>query len=160
MLRPYMPLQFVDDSAGDDGGCRAAFEGTPVEGGIAGLAGGFGGAEGPRAIERKNREVGGLAGSDGAFEAEDARGAGGKELDDTEERGATGVHELFEGEGQGGLETGNAERRAVVLDVFVDEREMMRSDLAGDAQAALLGPANLFERSFRGKMRDVQARAG
>src|SRR5258708_28434019 len=118
MLRPYMPLQFVDDSAGDDGGCRAAFEGAAVEGGVAGLAGGFGGAECPRAIERKNREVGGLAGSDGALEAEDARGADGEELNDTQERDAAGVHELFEGERQRGLEAGNAERRAVELDVF------------------------------------------
>src|SRR5713226_1541627 len=132
MLRPYMPLQFVDDSAGDDGGCRAA-----VEGGIAGLAGGFGGAEGPRAIERKNREVGGLAGSDGALEAEDARGAGGKELDDTEERGVTGVHELFEGECQGGLETGNAERRAVELDVF--QRWFMGRVISGDGLDRAVG---------------------
>ena len=35
----------------------------------------------------------------------------------------------------------------------------MRSDFAGDAQAALLGPANLLEGSFGGKMRDVQARS-
>src|SRR5258708_34798286 len=118
MLGPYMPLQFVDDSAGDDGGCRAAFEGAAVEGGIAGLAGGFGGAEGPRAIERKNREVGGRAGSDGAFGAEDARGTGGKELDETEGRGATGVHGLVEGEVQRGLETGKADRSSSETDVL------------------------------------------
>ena len=36
---------------------------------------------------------------------------------------------------------------------------MMWSDFAGDAQAALLGPADLFERSFCGEVRDVKARA-
>jgi len=35
----------------------------------------------------------------------------------------------------------------------------MRRDFACDAQPACFGPANLFERRFRGKMRDVQARA-
>src|SRR5713101_864601 len=137
MLRPYMPLQFVDDSAGDDGGYWAAFEGAAVEGGIAGLAGGFRGAEGPRAIERKNCEVGGLAGSDGALEAEDARGADGEELNDTQERDAASVHELFEGERQRGLEAGNAERRAVELDVF--QRGFMGRVIGGNGLDRAVG---------------------
>lgn len=71
----------VDDFAGDDCGRRPAFELTAVEGRIAGFAGGVFHAVGPGTIKRKNREVGGFAGSKLAFLAEDARGASGKEFD-------------------------------------------------------------------------------
>jgi len=39
----------------------------------------------------------------------------------------------------------------IVPHVFVDQREMMRRDFACDAQPACFGPANLFERRFRGR---------
>ena len=37
---------------------------------------------------------------------------------------------------------------------------MMGRDFARDLQSALLGPADLFERSFGGKVRDVKPRSG
>src|SRR5258708_8257996 len=48
----------------------------------------------------------------------------------------------------------------IVLDILVDEREVVGGDFAGYAETALLGPADLFEGSFRGEMRDVEPRAG
>jgi len=87
----------IHDLAGDDGSYRSAFEGASIERGVAEFAGGFGGTEGPWAVERKNGEVRGLAGRDGAFQAEDAPGAGGEKLDDSQQRNAPGVHQLFEG---------------------------------------------------------------
>ena len=47
----------------------------------------------------------------------------------------------------------------VVADVFVAEREMVRRDFAGDAQAHLFREANIFERAGGGHVRDVQAGA-
>src|ERR1700681_1997257 len=99
----------IHNFAGDDGGHWAAFEHAGVEGRVAGFAGGFGSAEGPRAVERKNGEVSGLPGSDGAFETENARRTGGEQLDDTKKRNAAGVYELLERERQCSLESGDAE---------------------------------------------------
>ena len=48
----------------------------------------------------------------------------------------------------------------VVDHVFVNEREMMRRDFASDRVALLFCCANVSERRARGKMRDVQPRAG
>ena len=46
------------------------------------------------------------------------------------------------------------------MDVFIDEREMVRSDFAGDAEAALFGRTDLIERGLGGEVSDVEAGAG
>src|SRR5258708_8366389 len=48
----------------------------------------------------------------------------------------------------------------IVLDILVDEREVVGGNFAGYAETPLLGPADLFEGSFRGEMSDVEPRAG
>ena len=48
----------------------------------------------------------------------------------------------------------------IVLNVFVDQREMVRRDFASDGQPARLRPAHLLQRGLRGKMCDMQARPG
>ncbi len=78
-------LHFIDDTAGHDGRHGTAFEGAGVEGGVAGLAAGLLYVVGPFVGGGKNREVGGLAGGDFAFDAEDAGGAGGEEFDHARE---------------------------------------------------------------------------
>jgi len=89
-------LVLVDDFAGDDGGDRAALEGMAVEGGVAGLAGGFGDRVDPRAVERKNGEVGWLTGGEPAIFGEDTSWASGEEFDHAHQGDAAGVDELFQ----------------------------------------------------------------
>jgi len=86
----------MDNAAGDDGGYGCTFEVAGVEGGVAGLAGGLFYVVAPFVCRGKNRQIGGLAGGDFAFDAEDACGAGREEFNHTHEREAAGVNELFE----------------------------------------------------------------
>ena len=76
----------MDDAAGYDGRGGCAFEGAGVEGGVAGFAGRLLHVVGPFVSRGKNGEVGGLAGSELTFHAEDAGGAGGEEFNHAHER--------------------------------------------------------------------------
>jgi hypothetical protein len=80
-------MKSIDDAAGDDGGDGGAFEDAAIEGGVAGLAGGILHVVSPGMIDGKNREVGGMVCRDCvfAFDAENARGAGGEEFDHAHE---------------------------------------------------------------------------
>jgi hypothetical protein len=68
----------IDDASGDDRGHGRAAKLAVIERGVAGTAGGFGGAECPRVIGGENCEVGGLAYGDFSFDAEDAGWTGGE----------------------------------------------------------------------------------
>jgi len=90
------------------------------------------------------REVGGLAGGDFAFEAEDAGGTGSKQFDHSHKRDFPRVYELFEGECKGGFEAENAEGGAVELDVF--EGGFVRRVIRGDGVDGAVGKT--FDEGF------------
>jgi len=81
----------MDNATGDDGGDGGAFEGAGVEGGVAGFAGGLLYVVSPFMSCRENCEVGGLVGSNFAFDAEDAGRTRRVEFDHAHEREAVGV---------------------------------------------------------------------
>src|SRR5437868_13872665 len=62
-------LRFMNEAPTNYRRHRAAFEVAPVERRIARFAGGLGSSESPGAVQRKNREIGGLAGRDCALQA-------------------------------------------------------------------------------------------
>ena len=129
----------MNDAAGDDGGHGCAFEGAGVERRVAGFAGGLLYVVGPFAGGGKNGEVGGLAGGDLAFDAEDARGSGGEEFDHAHEREAARVDELFERKRDGGFKAKNAEGGSIELDVL--ESGLVRGVIGGDGVDGAVGEA-------------------
>jgi len=78
-----------------------------------------------------------LAGGDFAFDAKDAGGTGGEELNHAHEGKAARVDELFESEREGGFEAQNAEGSAVEFDVF--ERRFVRSMIRGNSVDRAIG---------------------
>src|SRR5690349_19742543 len=117
-LRVGRFFEGIDDFPGDDGCYGAAFEGAPIERGIARLACGVGGAERPLTINGEDSQVGRLIGGDGALDAENTGRTRGEEFDQAHQCDAAGVNELLEREGQRRLKSGDAEGRAVELYIF------------------------------------------
>ena len=130
-------LPAVNNLAGDN--CRhgRAFELAAIEWSVAGFAGGSGGAERPRVIRGKKREVSRLSGGDAALHAEDARGTSGEKFDEAHEFDSSGVDELIETERQPGFKSGDAERRFIEFDGFAGG--FVRRVIGGDGVHGAVG---------------------
>src|ERR1700687_4290050 len=113
-----LALILIDDYARDDGGDRTALERAAIKRRVAGFAGGFLDVEGPGAIERKNRDVGGFADGKLSIFAQRSGRSRGEKFNHAHKGNAPGVDELREGETDGRLETQDAERSFVELNIF------------------------------------------
>src|SRR5258708_34209744 len=85
-------LRFMNEAPTNYRRHRAAFEVAPVERRIARFAGGLGSSESPGAVQRKNCEIGGLAGRDCALQAKYARRTGRKKPHHAHQRDTTTVN--------------------------------------------------------------------
>src|SRR5712675_69382 len=111
-------LRFMNEAPTDYRRHRAAFEVAPIERRIARFASGLGSSKSPGAVQRKNREIGGLAGRDCALLAKYARGTGRKQLDHAHQRHTASVHQLLQRKTQRRLESGDSKERAVKFNVL------------------------------------------
>ena len=94
----------MDEAAANDSCRRAALEAASFERRVARLAGGFRRAKCPLAIQRKYREVRGLACGKASLEPKDARRSGGEQFHHPHQRKTPGVNQLLERETQRNVE--------------------------------------------------------
>src|SRR5262245_59824404 len=113
-----------------DGGHGSTMERVPVEWRVARFARRVVDVVGPLMRGGKNRDVGGQAGGEFAFDAKHTSRAGGEELDHAHERDFFCVYEMFQRERDGGFETENAEGSAVEFNIL--ESRLVRRVVGGN----------------------------